>query len=114
MHCLSCVSYHAARLYVDCGHPEYCTPECSDRWERTKYHHTGDIILYDLAVRLKKQKDLAVSLRRDNSDGFDTSFGFHENYLLKRSVSIRELQSALVPFLVSSPVLLAQDAWMQR
>lgn len=100
---------NAGRLYQDCFHPEYATPECTDPHETACYHHAGDVILRDLQ---RKAADLgnSIELRRDNIDWTDefgtyNSYGCHENYLTLRCVGTTNLRRRLIPYLVSSPLL---------
>ncbi len=95
---------NGGRFYRDMGHPEYATPECLDPFEATRYHFGFDIYLNRLRARNLKQGRI-ISVFRDNIDPAGTSFGCHENYLMKRSVQwAKELAPTLVPFLVSRTI----------
>ena len=43
-------------------------------------------------------------LYKNNSDGKGNSYGYHENYLVARSVPFERITQVLTPFLVTRPI----------
>jgi len=96
---------NGGRLYVDGAHPEYSTPECTNARDVVIYEKVGDRILRqccDLARRMKEPSQ--VILYRNNSDGKGNSYGYHENYLVDRSVAFETLMKHLIPFFVTRQI----------
>ncbi len=96
---------NGGRLYVDGAHPEYSTPECTNARELVAYERAGERIAADClkALAAVRGGDRFV-LYKNNSDGKGNSYGYHENYLLARSVPFDRLVQALVPFFVTRPI----------
>jgi proteasome accessory factor A len=81
--------FNGGRLYLDMGHLEYCTPECTSARDVVRYDRAGDLLLLEAvqALGLKNQ----VSFIRNNVDHYTgATFGCHENYSLARSVPLTE------------------------
>ncbi len=96
---------NAGRLYVDGAHPEYSTPECSNPREVVAYERAGDHIVADCLHTLNTglgEEEFFVY--RNNSDGKGNSFGYHENYLLSRTIPFELIAATLLPFLISRPI----------
>lgn len=96
---------NGGRLYVDGAHPEYSTPECTNPRELVAYERAGERILaqcVQLAAKLRGKEQFVVY--KNNTDGKGNSYGYHENYLLARSVPFERLVRALVPFFVTRPI----------
>ncbi len=96
---------NGGRLYVDGAHPEYSTPECTNPRELVAFERVGERIaaqcLEQLArVRGKEQ----FVLYKNNSDGKGNSYGYHENYLLSRTIPFDRIARILTPFLVTRPI----------
>lgn len=73
---------NGARFYVDCGHPEYSTPECTSALELVRFHRAGDLLV-DLGRRAVEMAfPVRLRILKDNSDRKGASFAAHENYLL--------------------------------
>ncbi|MEE8494785.1 MAG: proteasome accessory factor PafA2 family protein, partial [Nitrospirales bacterium] len=90
---------NGGRLYVDGAHPEYSTPECTNPRELVAYERAGERILaqcVQFAAKLRGKEQFVVY--KNNTDGKGNSYGYHENYLLARSVPFERLVRALVPF----------------
>ncbi|MBI3358055.1 MAG: proteasome accessory factor PafA2 [Nitrospirae bacterium] len=97
---------NGGRYYVDGAHPEYSTPECSDPKELVLYEKAGERIL-ELSVEFanrRKQGEGRFSVYKNNTDHKGNSYGYHENYLVDRSVSFEKLSSQLIPFLVTRQI----------
>lgn len=96
---------NGGRLYVDGAHPEYSTPECINPRELVAYERVGERILAQClqqAARLRGREQFV--LYKNNTDGKGNSYGYHENYLLSRSVPFDRIVRVLVPFLVTRQV----------
>lgn len=102
---------NGSRLYLDVGsHPEYATAECSTLDELIASDAAGDLILHDLVTRAQEHMAAdgvggRIHLYRNNADSSGSSYGSHENYLLRRGTEYRRLTEALVPFLVTRQLL---------
>jgi proteasome accessory factor A len=96
---------NGGRLYVDGAHPEYSTPECTNARELVAFERAGERImaacLRALATARGGEKFL---LYKNNSDGKGNSYGYHENYLIARSVPFDRIVQVLVPFLVTRQI----------
>lgn len=91
------------RFYIDCGHPEYATPECADPWTAARYVRAGDQILTELGAHLERRlgPDAQLSFFRFQVDYDEpgTTWGCHESYLNRATASV--LHRALMSHLVS-------------
>ncbi|MFT8704740.1 proteasome accessory factor PafA2 family protein [Bifidobacterium aquikefiricola] len=99
---------NGARLYLDVGsHPEYATAETRSPLDALKQDLAGERIMIGLAQRAQDQlqrqhgSQARVHLFKNNVDASGQSFGCHENYLLRRQVSLDDVRRLLVPFLVT-------------
>ena len=78
---------NAGRLYVDGAHPEYSTPECSHARELVAYERAGERIAAACLDAMNQAAGGNVYVAyKNNSDGKGNSYGYHENYLMSRSV----------------------------
>ncbi|MEO5657209.1 MAG: proteasome accessory factor PafA2 family protein [Nitrospiria bacterium] len=95
---------NAGRLYVDMGHLEYASPECSTLADIVAYDRAGDAIVQ----RALDEAGLGeqASLIKNNIDHeTGATFGSHENYLVRRSFPFdRGGLDRLVPFLVTRQI----------
>lgn len=90
---------NGGRLYVDGAHPEHSTPECTNPRDIVLYERAGDQIVRacrDAASRAKGGGKFLIY--RNNTDGKGNSYGYHENYLVQRSVPFERLVQVLLPF----------------
>jgi len=88
---------------VDGAHPEYSTPETTNARDLVLFEKAGERIAdrcREAANRTLPPHQQLV-LYKNNSDGKGNSYGYHENYLVARSVPFEKLVDALVPYLVS-------------
>ena len=81
--------YNGARVYVDMGHLEYCTPECRQLRDLILHDRAGDVIL------TRALSDLGLSdhagFIRNNIDHYaGSTFGCHENYLVRKTALFTE------------------------
>ena len=92
------------RLYVDHGHPEYATPECTGAAQAVLADRAGDLLVASGAERLRR-RGVKARLFKNNVDGKGATYGTHENYLVPRALDFDDLVQALVPLLVVRPLL---------
>ena len=92
------------RLYVDHGHPEYATPECTGAAQATLADRAGDLLVAR-GAELLRRRGVAARLFKNNVDGKGATYGTHENYLVPRAIDFDDLTQALVPLLVVRPLL---------
>ena len=92
------------RLYVDHGHPEYATPECTGAAQAVLADRAGDLLVARGAERLRRG-GVKARLFKNNVDGKGATYGTHENYLVPRALDFDDLVQALVPLLVVRPLL---------
>lgn len=94
---------NGARFYVDTGgHPEFCTPECSDPWEVVRYTLAGERILGSLAQRMRRRRSFSdATFHKCNVDysGSNSTWGCHESYLHRAEPDV--LSRQLIPHFVS-------------
>ena len=93
------------RLYVDHGHPEYATPECTGAAQAVLADRAGDLLVASGAEQLRR-RGVKARLFKNNVDGKGATYGTHENYLVPRAIDFDDLTQALVPLLVVRPLLL--------
>ncbi|MDF0643457.1 MAG: depupylase/deamidase Dop [Nitrospira sp.] len=99
---LNKVLANGGRLYVDGAHPEYSTPECTNPREVVAFERVAERILAQCLDAMTKARGREqIVLYKNNSDGKGNSYGYHENYLVSRSVPFERLVQALAPFFVS-------------
>ena len=99
----TCLS-SGGRLYVDHGHPEYATPECTGAAQATLADRAGDLLVAR-GTELLRRRGAAARLFKNNVDGKGATYGTHENYLVSRAIDFDDLVQALVPLLVVRPLL---------
>ena len=113
---------NGARFYQDIGcHPEYATPECDNIVELLTHDKAGDRIIERLSIAAEKKMRYdgffgQVWVFKNNTDTgtitrtspgtrpLSNTYGCHENYLMERRVSFRQLASQLIPFFVTRQV----------
>ena len=95
---------NGGRLYVDGAHPEYSTPECSSARELVAYERAGELVAAKCLEAMNRTAEGYV-LYKNNSDGKGNSYGYHENYLMNRSVPFDVILQGLLPFFVSRPIV---------
>ncbi|WP_082176983.1 Pup--protein ligase [Arsenicicoccus sp. oral taxon 190] len=101
---------NGSRLYLDVGsHPEYATAECDNLLDLVAQDKAGERIVQGLAddAQLRMaQEDITgdVYVFKNNVDSSGTSYGCHENLLVRRSTDLRRVTDTLVPFLISRQI----------
>ena len=96
---------NGGRLYVDGAHPEYSTPECTNPREIVAFERAGERIMASclLAFNQKAGQDTFV-VYKNNTDGKGNSYGYHENYLLSRTISFERIAEVFTPFFVTRQI----------
>lgn len=110
---------NGSRLYLDCSHPEYATPECDSVLDVVAAQRAGERVLRRLLgilnANLAAGQKKPMWLFRNNTDGKSGVYGAHENYLISRQVSEYRLNTSRMPFLVTRQLLCgAGDVRKQR
>lgn len=96
---------NGGRLYVDGAHPEYSTPECLDPKELVAYERVGERIVAACLEALRRERgEEKFLVYKNNSDGKGNSYGYHENYLIARSVPFDRIAKILLPFFVTRQI----------
>jgi proteasome accessory factor A len=95
---------NGGRLYVDAAHPEYSTPECVDALELVRYESAGEQIVARSSEEAGKVTSRELILYKNNIDSHGTSYGYHENYLVSRSIPFERIVDFLTPFLVTRQI----------
>jgi proteasome accessory factor A len=97
---------NGARYYVDHAHPEYSCPEVTNARDLVIHEKAGERIID--ASRLEANALLPAGaemlIYKNNSDRKGNSYGSHENYLMDRRTSFKQIVEHLMPFLVTRQV----------
>ena len=100
---------NGSRLYLDVGsHPEYATAEARQPLDALAQDMAGELVMRRLALQTQERlcnsgygENLRVHLFKNNADSAGHSFGCHENYLVRRYVSLEQVEHELLPFLIT-------------
>ena len=97
---------NGARFYVDHAHPEYSSPECTDPRQAALYDKAGERVLEAAAAAVRRilRPGERIYIHKNNSDGKGNSYGYHENYLLSRSLPFSDLIRYATTWLVTRQV----------
>ena len=97
---------NGARFYVDHAHPEYSSPECSDPLQAALYDKAGERVLAAAARSVCRilRPGQNLYIHKNNSDGKGNSYGYHENYLLSRSLPFADLIHYATTWLVTRQI----------
>jgi proteasome accessory factor PafA2 len=97
---------NGARYYVDHAHPEYSCPEVTNPRELVVHEKAGERI-----VEISRREANALLpggtqmlIYKNNSDRKGNSYGSHENYLMDRRTSFKQIVEHLMPFFVTRQV----------
>ncbi len=97
---------NGARYYVDHAHPEYSCPEVTNPRELVIHEKAGERVIEisrrDACQLLPAGTQLLV--HKNNSDHKGNSYGSHENYLMDRRTSFKQIVEHLMPFFVTRQV----------
>ena len=97
---------NGARYYVDHAHPEYSCPEVTNPRELVIHEKAGERVI-EISRREATQLLPAGTLllvHKNNSDHKGNSYGSHENYLMDRRTSFKQIVEHLMPFFVSRQI----------
>ncbi|MET0516418.1 MAG: depupylase/deamidase Dop [Nitrospiraceae bacterium] len=102
---LNKVLANGGRLYVDGAHPEYSTPECTNARELVAFERVGERLIAQALERITQSRGREqFVLYKNNSDGKGNSYGYHEDYLLSRTILFERIVQVLTPFLVTRQI----------
>ena len=97
---------NGARYYVDHAHPEYSCPEVTTPYDSVVHEKAGERI-----VEISRREANALLpagtqmlIHKNNSDRKGNSYGCHENYLMDRRTSFKQIVEYLMPFFVTRQV----------
>jgi proteasome accessory factor A len=97
---------NGARYYVDHAHPEYSCPEVTNVRDLVVHEKAGERILE--ASRREANallpKGAQMLIYKNNSDRKGNSYGSHENYLMDRRTSFKQIVENLMPFFATRQV----------
>lgn len=92
---------NGARFYVDHGHPEYAGPECTSARDALVWELAGDAIVAQAAAAASEAFGSPIAVFRNNTDGKGSSYGYHENHLLRRETPFERVVAHLPTFLAT-------------
>ena len=91
---------NGARYYVDHAHPEYSSPEVTNARDIVIHEKAGERIVEmsrrEANTLLPAGAEMLVY--KNNSDRKGNSYGCHENYLMDRRTSFKQVVEPLLPF----------------
>ncbi len=97
---------NGARFYVDHAHPEYSCPEVTNARDLVIHEKAGERI-----IEMARQEANALLpdgsqmlIYKNNSDRKGNSYGAHENYLMDRRTSFKQIVEDLMPFFTTRQV----------
>jgi proteasome accessory factor PafA2 len=97
---------NGARYYVDHAHPEYSCPEVTNPHDLVVHEKAGERIVEfsrrEANTLLPGGAQMLVY--KNNSDRKGNSYGCHENYLMDRRTSFKQIAEHLMSFFVSRQV----------
>jgi len=96
--------FNGAVAYVDLGHPEYATPECSNPFELAAADRAGERLYAQATASVAERLGLRLWLLKNNLDSAGNTYDCHENYLIPRDVCYKDLVRALTPLLITRPI----------
>ncbi len=103
------VLVNGARLYNDHGHPEYSTPECHSLRDLVTHDKAGERVVLACAQARMEHKGVGrVQIFKNNTDFHGSSYGTHENYLVKRDTPFADLLGGLLPFFATRIIYAGQ------
>jgi proteasome accessory factor A len=97
---------NGARYYVDHAHPEYSCPEVTNVRDLVVHEKAGERIL---EISRREANALLPAgtqmlIYKNNSDRKGNSYGSHENYLMDRRTSFKQIVEHLMPFFVTRQI----------
>jgi proteasome accessory factor A len=97
---------NGARYYVDHAHPEYSCPEVTNVRDLVVHEKAGERIL-EMSRREANAllpAGTQMLIYKNNSDRKGNSYGSHENYLMDRRTSFKQIVENLMPFFVTRQI----------
>jgi len=97
---------NGARYYVDHAHPEYSCPEVTNPRDLVIHEKAGERVL-EISRREATQllpAGTQLLVHKNNSDHKGNSYGSHENYLMDRRTSFKQIVEHLMPFFVTRQI----------
>jgi len=97
---------NGARYYVDHAHPEYSCPEVTNARDSVVHEKAGERIV-EISRREAMSllpENMQMLVYKNNSDRKGNSYGCHENYLMDRRTSFKQIVENLMPFFVTRQV----------
>ena len=83
---------NGGRLYLDMGHLEYASPECSNLVDLITFDRAGDSLIQEAVEELGWDNN--ISIIKNNVDlETNATFGCHENYLVGRNFPFDEREN---------------------
>jgi len=96
--------FNGGRLYIDMGHVEYATPECSGLFDLVAADRAGEIMV-QRALDYVDPSGRASFIKNNVDHYTGATFGCHENYLVRRDVPFSQvLLPAMLPFFVTRQI----------
>jgi len=97
---------NGARYYVDHAHPEYSCPEVTNVRDLVVHEKAGERVV---EISRREATGLLpagseILLYKNNSDRKGNSYGSHENYLMDRRTSFKQIVEHLMTFLVTRQI----------
>ena len=97
---------NGARFYVDHAHPEYSSPEVTNARELVIHEKAGERVI-EISRREANQllpPGAQMLIYKNNSDRKGNSYGCHENYLMDRRTSFKQVVEPLLPFFATRQI----------
>lgn len=97
---------NGARFYVDHAHPEYSSPEVTNARDLVIHEKAGERII-EISRREANQllpPGAQMLIYKNNSDRKGNSYGCHENYLMDRRTSFKQVVEPLLPFFATRQI----------
>jgi proteasome accessory factor PafA2 len=97
---------NGARYYVDHAHPEYSCPEVTNARELVIHEKAGERVV---EVSRREANTLLppganMLIYKNTSDRKGNSYGCHENYLMDRRTSFKQIVEHLLPFFATRQI----------
>jgi proteasome accessory factor A len=97
---------NGARFYVDHAHPEYSSPEVTNARDLVIHEKAGERVI-EISRREANQllpPGAQMLIYKNNSDRKGNSYGCHENYLMDRRTSFKQVVEPLLPFFATRQI----------
>lgn len=96
---------NGARFYVDHAHPEYSAPEVDSPFDAVIWDKAGEVVMHRAGQESSAiEGNAELKLYKNNVDGKGSSYGAHENYLVRRDVDFDAITMSLTPHFLSRQV----------